>query len=550
VFLSFARRLRRRKFFSLAAAPNYTSPEGVTATSNDPTAVCAKSAPLRNNGALIARRHSESRIINGWLILTAIVGACIVLADGLTRAPNPGLELAPPQPLEYEACRATFLFAGVTLPLLFAYAKKARLSLAETLFVWFVFCTTAYLKDFSYLRWPGVPLFVTDVVLVVLLLLVFVTRPRRTPSRPLILNLSLTFFVAAGMLAATRGFVAHRESMLVLRDSALVAYSFFLLVGYHILHNSLSIKRAAVWFVLGTALSVLNGLGWLIVAPEQRRFVAPGIYVMISLVGVLVMMANRLILPRLGWFLVALLSLGLLLANTRTLFVSAGVLSLVALVIPGLLHPQIRSGGLATALAGAASLVCLLGLFYFYSQAGRGLTTRVAEELDRGILHSSEDPNWQFRLTAWKEAWRRFEQYPPAGEGFGNLFNFEIWDNDPRPHNTFLTVLYKMGLIGFLPFFFILASFFWLALRAVRRNSAKHGIHFLQIMILAQVSFCIWGEANFVLESPFLASLFWIGMGAGFRLIQKFNYEESLPSLASVLRSNGKILQSFRGAAL
>lgn len=508
------------------------------AVGDDSSTVSAKSLPLKNDVVFIARKRTKGQIINGWLILTAIVGAVIAFADGLTRAPNPGLELAPPQPLEYEPYRAAFLFAGIALPLLFAYAKRARISLAETLFLWFVFCTTAYMKDFSYLRWPGAPLFVTDVVLVTLLVLIYIPPHRRSPGRPLALNLALTFFVAAGILATARGFLAHRESILVLRDSAMIAYSFFLLVGYHLLDNWQAIKRAAVWFVLGTALSVLNGLGWLIVAPEQRRFVAPGIYVMICLVGVLVMMTNRLIKQRIGWFLVGVFSLGLLLANTRTLFVSLGILCLLALLTPGLLSPKIRSAGLATAFVGATMLVCLFAFLYLHFQAGRRLTTRVTEELARGVLHSSDDPNWQFRLTAWKEAWRRFEEYPPAGEGFGNLFNFEIWDNDPRPHNTFLTVLYKMGLLGFILFLAILACFFWLGLRTVRRNSSKHGIHFLQIIILAQLSFCMWGEANFVVESPFLASLFWIGLGMGFRLIQKFTCEKPLRSPAYDLRGN------------
>jgi len=42
---------------------------------------------------------------------------------------------------------------------------------------------------------------------------------------------------------------------------------------------------------------------------------------------------------------------------------------------------------------------------------------------------------------------------PLAGEGFGVPFIFDrlFLENDPRPHNTFFTVLYKMGLAGFLP---------------------------------------------------------------------------------------------------
>jgi hypothetical protein len=68
--------------------------------------------------------------------------------------------------------------------------------------------------------------------------------------------------------------------------------------------------------------------------------------------------------------------------------------------------------------------------------------------------------------------------------------------------------------------------------RAVHRNSENRRVSFLQTLILAQVSFCVWGGADSVLESPYLASLFWVGMGLGLSMIQKLNYERSLQNLS------------------
>jgi O-antigen ligase len=322
------------------------------------------------------------------------------------------------------------------------------------------------------------------------------------------------------------------------------------MVGFHLIGSWLAIRRVAVWFVLGAGLSVANGLAWLVVAPEQRRFVAPGVYILIGLVGVLIMMSNRLTRPRVGWMLVAVLSLGLLLANARSLFVSLVVVFLVAVLVPGMLPSKLRSARMATTLVASTVLACSLVFTLVQLQVGRDFTIRVADNMASGLLHTSDDAFWQFRLMAWKEAWRRFALYPPAGEGFGIPFNFDIWDNDPRPHNTFLTVLYKMGLIGFLPLVAFIAYFFWLSLRAVHRNSETTRVSFLQILVLAQVSFCVWGGADSVLESPFLASLFWAGMGMGFRLIQKLNYEKSLSALVYPLPSNDEMLPSVPKAAL
>jgi hypothetical protein len=101
-----------------------------------------------------------------------------------------------------------------------------------------------------------------------------------------------------------------------------------------------------------------------------------------------------------------------------------------------------------------------------------------------------------------------------------------------------------MGLLGFLPLLALLVYFFWLCLQAVHRNSENRCVSFLQTLILAQVSLCVWGGADSVLESPYLASLFWVGMGIGLQTVQKLNYERSLQIVSYFLRGNDEIFQS------
>ena len=85
-----------------------------------------------------------------------------------------------------------------------------------------------------------------------------------------------------------------------------------------------------------------------------------------------------------------------------------------------------------------------------------------------------------------------------------------------------------MGLIGFIPLLAFLCYFFWLASRAVYRNRKNHHTLFLLIAVMGQMAFCLYGMANFVLESPFLASLFWASMGVGLRMIRILDVEQSL----------------------
>lgn len=489
------------------------------------------------NAVVAVRKQIQARIINEWMVLVGILGVAIVVADGLTRVPDAEWGL-PLQPLEYEPRHPAFLLAALAVPLVVAYARKARIPFSEALFLWFTFCTAAYTRDFSYLRVPGAPLFVTDIVLVALLSsLYFLPRPQK-PHNPLAVNIFLILFAAAGLASAVRGFWGNGEPTLVLRDSALVAYAFFLVIAYQLFRNWLSIRRLAVWFLLGTALSVLNGAAWFVVAPEQRRFVFPGIYVLMSLIIVLLMRANGLIRRRAGWVLAVVFLVGLLLANARSLFLSFAIVLLSALLLRGLLRVKTASTPLIKALVGISLLGCALVFLSLRVKAERDFTARVAEELESGTLHVGKDPNWQFRLVAWKDAWRRFEESPLDGEGFGVPFTFGIWDNDPRPHNTFLTVLYKMGLIGFLPLLALFAYLFWRGLQCVHRNFENRRATFLQIVILVQLALCLYGSANLLLESPYLASLFWTAMGLNLSMIRMLDLEQLLRNYINSSRTN------------
>jgi len=492
---------------------------------------------------LLIRKQPQARIINEWLVLVGILGAAIVLVDGLTR---PAMEWygMPSPPFDYEPSHAAVVFAAVSLPLMFAYARRARVSFTEGFFLWFAFCTTTYTRDFSYLCLPGTPLFVTDIVLVVLLSSLYILPRAQKPQHPLALNIFLTLFVAAGLVSAARGLWGHGLPILVLRDSALVVYAFFLLIGYQLFRSWSSIRRLAVWALLGTALNVLNGAAWFVMSPEQRRFVFPGIYVLVALVVVLMMMANRLIRKKAGWALAVVFFVGLLLANARSLFLSLAIVLLSALLLRGLLRVKVGSVPLIRVLVGVSLLGCALVFLSVHVKAERDFTSRVVEELESSTLHVGEDPTWQFRLVAWKEAWRCFEKSPLAGEGFGVPFTFGIWDNDARPHNTFLTVLYKMGLVGFLPLFGLLGYFFWRGLQCMHGNSENRRVAFLQIAILAQLALCLFGSANLLLESPYLASLFWTVMGVDLGMIRRLDLERLLRNYAACSRTNRALAEN------
>src|SRR4029077_15468602 len=93
----------------------------------------------------------------------------------------------------------------------------------------------------------------------------------------------------------------------------------------------------------------------------------------------------------------------------------------------------------------AGITVALLLVLWAASQtkAGTAMVERAGTELVSGTLNYSDDPNAKFRLVAWFEAFQRFSANPVLGEAYGIPFTFEFDAGDARPHNTYLTVLYK-----------------------------------------------------------------------------------------------------------
>src|SRR3989441_6818367 len=352
--------LAQRKVLFSSSEGNRISRDGEMALG---TGYLSRSVGTTSRSALapvLVRRHLRTRIVNVWLILIVVVGGMIAIRDGLTRTPVLERLEAWNGPMEYDPYPGALLFAMLTFPLMIVYARKASVSLTEGLFLWFVFCTTAYTRDFSYVRWPGTPLFVTDVVLLILLVSIYLVRRPRFSKIPLPVTVLLVLFFGAGALSAARGFLGHRDAMVVLRDSALVVYTLFLLVGYHLFRSWLSIKRVAVWFLLGSALGALNGFAWFIAAPQERRFVFYGIYILISLAGTVVAMASRLLRPRTGWIFVGVLCLGLMLANARSLFVSLAILLLVALLGGRFVFKNLRLAHLVSIFATTVAMVTLV----------------------------------------------------------------------------------------------------------------------------------------------------------------------------------------------
>lgn len=445
------------------------------------------------------------------LMPLVVSGIAIALIDGLTRPANTTWEEIPQDPFDYQTSWAAVLLAALSFVIIFALKEWLTASKIELLLVWFVFNTAAYSKDFAYLKIPQLPIYVTDVVL--LALLVAMWRKIWVDRRSLVF---IAPFVAWGAFTALRSFLEGNDTKLILRDSAIIVYPLFAIAIFALIRTWEAIRCVMLLAVLGAVSSSVAGLGWFIAHPEQRRFILQGIFVFVALVGVLTARFNRLIEKGAG-ALASILAAGVFLTNARTLYVEAAALPVIGLAVRGKLSSVSAAPIFKRVALGA--LLCLVTLGTVAStDSGSKFVNRAVTELASGALNSEDDGNAVFRYAAWAEALKRFSEHPLIGEGFGIPFTFEYSDSDPRPHNTYLTVLYKLGLVGAAAFLGLLITFFLSAIVTFRR-SVEPQRFYLYVIIMIQIAFCMFGGLNLLLESPFTASFFWINMGLGCRAV-------------------------------
>jgi hypothetical protein len=81
-----------------------------------------------------------------------------------------------------------------------------------------------------------------------------------------------------------------------------------------------------------------------------------------------------------------------------------------------------------------------------------------------------------------------------------------------------------MGLFGFVPFIAFVTMFFVWGCKVLLRKKRSEAAVWLLILLVAEVSFCLFGLLNLMLESPFLASMFWLVAGLASSLMLQMEF--------------------------
>jgi O-antigen ligase len=365
------------------------------------------------------------------------------------------------------------------------------------------------------------PLYVTEPLLALIvfaLLLRFIAgspvrvgdNGRRLATRPLVLLLCAMWIPAlVGLLARTTVFdyVAARSFVLIL-------YSLFAVVVVAVTDLRKSYRR---WFVValgGSTVALViafaGGAG-----PEAAtstgaiRLAGFTFALAFGIAPIVLIAAARegLIRPLHATLAALPFLVALVLVNHR----SAWLAFLAALVIlfGRKFSPTTALGAIAAVTVGYA----------VFTSAHNNVTT-VGQEITRAkTVFSTTDPNARFRLSFWDQAMRESIRSPVYGAGFdpypANIVPPETVASDPfpAPHNSFVAIAYRIGIIPFVIVLALLGTLIAKGFRASRERELPLDRAVCSALTAVVVYAGITSAFNVFLEAPYAGPLFWTSVG-------------------------------------
>lgn len=159
-------------------------------------------------------------------------------------------------------------------------------------------------------------------------------------------------------------------------------------------------------------------------------------------------------------------------------------------------------------------------------KGGNPLIEAIRGTFDRDSLAGGFNENQRWRVAFWRHTLRESLHHPVAGVGFGAPADF-VWHGvrydarrdptDPNdvtpPHNSFLNLIFRTGLMGAVPFFILLGLAIVRLGRALRRVRTSEDRNRLVSLAVIGTFVAVVASFNGALEGPFMGIFFWTVVG-------------------------------------
>jgi len=423
------------------------------------------------------------------------------------------------------------------------------------IFLFLISCIILFSRDFVHINLKifGFPVYIVEIFIIIiciLALLNFGIYKDKKIFTDYKLKIEHILLISILLVSFVTGLIKYGNTY-VFRHSAILYYSIFSFLAPAIFIN---IKQFEIFNIVSIFIIFFNSIIYITVRDSifgGFAYYYQGLFLFI-IINSLILFKNKLINSililistiiiyeiidmkvRAAWvaFLVTILfNLTLLIIFRKKLAIQKSlywktsiIVILMILLFVGLSFFNLKAFNNATALPETKTV-----------QIKTDLKTKITGYIDefKSIYNQSDEAsssanNAKWRIILWKDIIKKSMEKPILGYGFGMLYNNETlkdmgwaYGDDVGfldPHNSYLSILYRTGIVGLLIFLLFIISFFVKMIKFLR-SCQDSAISTYMISILSAVIFIlVISFFMVVLEGPFLGIFLWVFIGLALSL--------------------------------
>lgn len=425
---------------------------------------------------------------------------------------------------------------GGLLSLIYVTSKTVALQARQiglVVLMGLVIGTAAFNRDFALLRLG--PIYITELCLAIMGITTLVeVAQRRVKILPTERTARFVTIVALGYLVLGTIRLAPdlvgAANLATIRNFALVYYASFCVLTWTALQKADIDRMIEITLTSIVILSTITNTVTLVLfylregmTDDPNLKVIPGqaaVFALLSVVILVSLIRFRAFagVPLLLEIAIAFLIVNLLfvyLSGHRSAFISVGAgIAVLAL------SKEKRKISRTKGFLGLAVFVVLLVVAWKFVAPSVG----VLAEKYQTIFTPTEEANAAWRLEFWIAMVGLWWSAPIIGVGFAYDFvNVEPWglvEEHYDPHNSYLAILARMGVVGMVLTIVFLVAASIMFTRMMRSATSPRKRMLAGCLFSSFVAIALFATANVTLESPYHAIFLWIFAGMGIALSQ------------------------------
>jgi len=293
-------------------------------------------------------------------------------------------------------------------------------------------------------------------VVLLVLLLIDLSLYTKTDRQQLSFAKPFLVFFAAVATATIVGIINGNQTQAIYLELRILLYYLTYFIAARVFKDMRWIKMFAIAVLLGTLVASFDAI-YTFQTSNLLRFVSRQIHILMLVTPFLVsaLILDRVLLRKLAYFsMLVPIGLAVLISQTRGTWVAILIAIFLAIVLSIFTNSKRGRRFLSLTVTTLALLTILVfGLRFLGSVSS--VKKEAVETRAETVSNLALDNSLAMRIHAYLTVMVRIKQSPWIGHGLGDTVVYGFWNQYSRQANvdsTYLTILWKMGVIGLIPF--------------------------------------------------------------------------------------------------